>query len=326
MVPLLLLMNARTRQDARPALRRCFQAPVIGLAIASLGPSLQAQTFVTNIATTTYLDSWVINQTNNYGHAHTVKVVIDGMGQSDPTKDGSICRGLFQFPPQLWSYSPSDIVSASVSFYVWQDYTTNRNVTLYPLTRSFVQGTGDGTYPPDGATWFTYDGVNPWTNPGGDFDTNYSVIAVKGPILTDENDRFFYWDVTASLQNPASRAELQNYGAILRIDETPVPTTGMPRAPFTSAYDPSYTPAYWPTLQLTVRPTVFNVVISGGAISLGITNLTVGVTNTIERSFTLATNGWTAVTNIVATGISTNWSEPIQPGWTNAFYRVLSQF
>jgi len=314
MVPLLLL--------TKPKPQRCWKSTLLALAFALLSPTLRAQTFVTNITTTTYLDSRVSNQTNNYGEAHTVKVVID----NNVTSDGSMCRGLFQFPPQLWSYSPSDIVSASVSFYVWQDNTTNRNVTLYPLTRSFVQGTGYGTCPPDGATWLTYDGTNPWTNPGGDFDTNYSVIAVKGPILSDENDRFFTWDVTALLQNPTSRAELQQYGAMLRIDETPIPTSGMPRAPFTSVYDPAYTPAYWPSVQLFVRPTVFNVAISGGTISFVITNLTVGVTNTIERSFTLATNGWTAIANIVATGNSTNWSDTIQPGWTNAFYRVHTQF
>jgi hypothetical protein len=313
-------MNAKTHRAPRPAPRHWFKALAIVLAIASLSPTLQAQTFITNILTTTYLDSRVSNQSNNYGNAHTVKVLID----NDTTSDGSVCRGLFQFPAQLWSYTPSDIVSASVSFYVWQDNTTNLNVTLYPLTRSFVQGDGDGTYPPDGANWLTYDGANPWTNPGGDFDTNYSAVAVKGPILSDENDRFFYWDVTALLQNPASRAELQNYGAILRIDETPVTNNTMPRAPFTSAYDPAYTSDYWPAVQLTVRPRLFNVMITNGCFSFGITNLTVGVTNTIQRSFDMV--NWTNDSSFVATGNSTNWSEPIQPGWTKAFYRVNTQF
>ena len=232
----------------------------------------------------------------------------------------------FNSPPQLWTYSPDRIVSAKVVFYVWQDNTGTRNVSLYPLTRSFAQGTGNGTYPPDGATWLTYDGTNPWTNLGGDFDSGWSVVGVKGPVLDpDMNDRFFSWDITALLKTSTSRAELQNYGAMLRIDETPVPTSGIPRAPFTSSYDPSYPPTYWPSLQLTIPPTVFNVTVSGGSISLGISNLTVGATNTIERSFDLTTNSWTAVTNIVATGTSTNWSETIQPGWTKAFYRVHSQ-
>ena len=106
------------------------------------------------------------------------------------------------------------------------------------------------------------------------------------------------------------------------MDETPVPTTGSPRAPFTSSYDPSYTPAYWPSLQFTIAPTLFNVLVSGGAISFSISNLTVGATNTIERSLNLATNGWTAVSSFVAASTSTNWSETLQPGWTKAFYRA----
>ena len=127
------------------------------------------------------------------------------------------------------------------------------------------------------------------------------------------------------LNTSTSRAELQNYGAMLRIDETPVPASGSPRAPLTSSYDPSYPPAYWPSLQFTVAPTLFNVSVSGGAISFGISKLTVGATNTIERSFDLATNGWTAVCSFVAASTSTNWSEPLQPGWTKAFYRLHSQ-
>jgi hypothetical protein len=314
-------MKAGKQHYGLAGLRRCLQTAPIVLGIAFLGPSAQAQTIVTNITTTTYLDSRISNQTNNYGQADTVKVLVD----NNVTSDGSMCRGLFQLPAQLWTYSPDQIVSAQVVFYVWQDNTGSRNVTLYPLTRSFVQGTGDGTYPPDGATWLTYDGTNLWTNPGGDFDSDYSVVGVKGPILSDENDRFFSWDITALLQNPASQAELQNYGAMLRIDETPVPTNGMPRAPFTSAYDPSYTPAYWPALQLTIAPTLFNATISGGAISFGISNLTVGATNTIERSLDLTTDDWTAVWTFVASSTSTNWSEPVQAGWTKAFYRLQSQ-
>jgi hypothetical protein len=293
---------------------------VLGMALAN--PSAQALTNSFSITTTAYIDSRVANQSLNFGQADTIKVVID----NNVTSDGSMCRGLLQLPAELWSYSPAEIVSATMLFYVWQDKTESRNVTLYPLTRSFVQGTGSGTLPPDGATWLTSDGANPWTNPGGDFDANYSVVGVKEPVLDpDENDRFFSWDITALLQCPASRAELRNYGAMLRIDETPVPATGMPRAPFTSCYDLSYTPAYWPSLQLTVAPSLSGATVASGAISFGITNLTLGATNTIERSLDLTANSWTAVSSFVATSTSTNWSETFQAGWTKAFYRLSSQ-
>ena len=99
----------------------------------------------------------------------------------------------------------------------------------------------------------------------------------------------------------------------------------MPRAPFTSAYDPSYTSAYWPALQLITGPVVFNATISNGSFSFSISNLTIGVTNTIERSFNLATNGWTVISTFVASSSSTNCSDAIQSGWTKAFYRVHSQ-
>ena len=199
-----------------------------------------------------------------------------------------------QLPPRIWTYPPEQILSATIVFYVWQDNSGTRDVSLYPLTRVFVQGTGTGTAPADGATWLTRDGTIPWSNPGGDFDPACPVVGVKGDILDpDLNDRFFYWDITALLKNTTSRTELQSYGALLRMDETPAPATGSPRAPFTSSYDPSYTPAYWPTLQFTIAPTLANVSVSGGAISFAISNLTVGATNTIERSFNLASNGWT---------------------------------
>jgi hypothetical protein len=132
-------MKAGKQHDGLAGLLRCLQTAPIVLGIAFLAPTVQAQTIVTTITTTAYIDSRISNQTNNYGQAHTVKVVID----NNVTSDGSICRGLFQLPPLVWTYSPDQIVSAIVVFYVFQDNTGSRNVTLYPLTRSFVEGTGD---------------------------------------------------------------------------------------------------------------------------------------------------------------------------------------
>jgi len=321
MVPLLLLMKAQHHVRNLTLSRYPMNTPALLLALALAAQSACALTNTLTITNTTYLDSRVSNQTLNYGHAHTVKALIN----NNVTSDGSMCRGLIQLPAQIWAYPPEQILSATVVFYVWQDNSGTRNVTLYPLTQTFVQGTGTGTAPADGATWLTYDGINPWTNPGGDFDSANPVVGVKGDILDpDLNDRFFYWDITPLLKN-TSRTELQSYGAILRMDETPVPTTGSPRAPFTSSYDPSYTPPYWPSLQFTIAPTLAGVLVSGGAISFTISNLTLGATNTIERSLNLATNDWAAVSSFVATSTSTNWSETLQPGWTKAFYRLQTQ-
>jgi len=315
-------MKAQDHFRERAVLRHCLGPWLVLLAVTLATSPTQALTNVLVITSTTYLDSRAANQTLNYGRANTVKALVN----NNVTSDGSVCRGLLQFPPQTWAYPPDQIRSARVVFYVWQDNSSTRNVTLYPLTRGFVQGTGSGTAPADGATWQTCDGTHLWTSPGGDFDSAHAVAGIKGDILDpDLNDRFFYWDITALLKDTASRTELQACGAMLRMDEMPAPATGMPRAPFTSSYDSSYTSAYWPSLQVILVPTLLNVSVSGGAISFDISNLTIGSTNTIERSFNLATNNWTAVTSFIAASSSTNWSEAIQPGWIRAFYRLHSQ-
>ena len=119
MVPLLLLMKAGNGAEVLAPLRHCLQASLIVLGIALAGQTAQALTNALTITTTTYLDSRVSNQTLNYGHAHTVKALIN----NNVTSDGSICRGLFQLPPQIWTYPPEQILSATVVFYVWQDNT-----------------------------------------------------------------------------------------------------------------------------------------------------------------------------------------------------------
>jgi len=303
-------------------LRLLMRTPILLLALALAAQPARALTNALTITATAYVDSRVSNQTLNYGRAHTVKALVN----SNVTSDGSVCRGLLRLPPQLWAYPPEQVLSARVVLYVWQDNSGSRDVTLYPLTRAFVQGTGAGTSPADGATWLTSDGVNPWANPGGDFDPAHPVAGVKGSVLDpDLNDRFFYWDITALLKNAAARTALQNCGAILRMDESPPPATGAARAPFTSSYDPSYAPSWWPTLQLIIAPALAGVSVVDGAVSFAISNLTVGVTNTIERSPDPAASGWAAVASFVAAGTSTNWSEPLPPGWTKAFYRLRSQ-
>lgn len=205
--------------------------------------ALADTTFTYQIGLDTYLDS--ANPTKNYGLSGSDKVVINST---------SACRTLFDLPTGLWLYSPSDIVSASVSFYVWSDNTATYNVSLLPLTRAFTVGTS--TTPADGATWGTYDGINSWTTAGGDFDSTSSVVGVKGTLginPNDSNGRFFTFEITSLLANSATRTELEDYGAMLRIDET-IPPSGQRYASFTSANSTTYSAPYLPSLELTVVP------------------------------------------------------------------------
>jgi len=211
--------------------------------------ALASNTFTYQITTDTYLDS--LNPTRNYGLSGSDKVVINNTGSS-------VCRTLFDLPTSLWSYSPGDILSATVSFYVWNDNAAGYNVSLLPSTRAFSVGTGNGTASGDGATWLTYDGVNSWTSAGGDFDSANSVVGTRGPVGVNPNDsngRFFTFDITSLLANPTAEAELQNYGAMLSIDfgQAP-PASGQRFDSFTSANSATYGAPYLPSFEVTVVP------------------------------------------------------------------------
>ncbi len=291
-----------------------------GLFACGLGVTLQAAQLTFPIVTDAYLDSASANASKNYGAATTIKVLVN-------TNDSSVCRGLLQLPPEAGLYEPGDIEQAIVLLYVWQDRTTNLNITLFPLVSPFAEGTAFGTTNASGATWTTRDGTNAWLNPGGDFDTNHPVVGVKEEVLDPGmNDRFFSWDITSLLTNSAVRAHLLNHGALLRIDEPPPPVIGMPRAPFTSSDDLAYAGEYRPQIRLVIRPRtadVFQVSMAGDQITMAISNCTPFITNRIERSFDLLqANNWTFITNMVVTGSATNWTEPLQPEWTNVYYRI----
>ena len=272
------------------------------------------------IADDAYLDSRSSNAGSNYGAATTVKTLIN-------SSDASVCRGLFRLPPEIGLYDPADVVSAKVFFYVWQDNTADRNVTLYPLTRSFAEGTGNGATNADGATWATCDGTNAWTAAGGDFDAGFPVAGVKEPILDESyHDRFFSWDIAPLLTNAVARSNLLAHGALLMIDEAPVPATGMPRAPFTSSDDLGYAAAYRPHLDVKVvvrTPAVPQIAVAEGKVSVHLADCTPLVACRIERTPDLMqTNGWTFVTNVVPAGAETDWMENLPADWSNAFYRV----
>lgn len=297
--------------------------------LAAAGPAA-AVTRDLPIAVDTHLDSRTSDGSDhwNFGADHTDKVVVNS--RDDPT---SLCRALFRIPEELWAYPPERIISAKVYFYVWQDNSGSRGVTLFPLTSDFAQGTGskyEQPDPVDGATWWTRDGTHAWTAPGGDFDANFPVAGVKEDILDESmHDRFFHWDVTALLTNAAARTNLQAHGALLRIDEDPYPPAGTQYwAAFTSSHDPAYSPPYQPRVRIEFIPAPavpFDLSIADGAVSLGISNLTAGATNLIERSFDLTrSDGWTVVTSFTAGAGTTNWSAAVPPAASNVFYRVRS--
>ncbi len=212
----------------------------LAAALVTSPAALASYTFTYQITTDTYLDS--LNPASNYGLSGSDKVVINS---------SSRCRTLFDLPAGLWLHGPGSIRSASVSFYVWSDSTAAYDVSLFPLTTAFVEGNGT-----DGATWLTCDGTRAWNTAGGDFNAAHSVVGAKGPLGVNPNDgngRFFTFDIAPLLADPAVAAELRNFGAMLRIDET-IPPSGQRFASFTSANSSTYSAPYLPSLELTVVP------------------------------------------------------------------------
>jgi hypothetical protein len=76
-----------------------------------------------------------------------------------------------------------------------------------------VEGSGgtSGLTPADGATWPTYDGVNPWTTPGGDFDPQ----VIDDLTLSSQAPQWYRWDVT-DLVDDWKQGVHPNHGLMLR--------------------------------------------------------------------------------------------------------------
>jgi autotransporter-associated beta strand protein len=90
-------------------------------------------------------------------------------------KNNSTFRSLLSFG---LGTLPSDYVVSSAQLDVWTDFAGSGSVQtleLRSLSRSFTEGTGNGSLATNGvgsgADWLTHDGSNAWSNLGGDFDS-----------------------------------------------------------------------------------------------------------------------------------------------------------
>ena len=84
-------------------------------------------------------------------------------------------------------------------------------VTLHRVIRDWVEGTKSGGGIADGATWNTWDGVNAWTTPGGDFDPT---VMASVPITTTAQE-WLTWDITA-LASGWVNGRYANQGVLLK--------------------------------------------------------------------------------------------------------------
>ena len=194
------------------------------LVVLAAAPGLAAVQTITN---DTYVDSYVSNLGDNthtnYGASQVVKAVTSAASTAFPAP--SVVHTLFTLPTQFWNdLGSQQATSVVVQYNTKTNQMHGRDVELHPLTHAFVAGTGGspsasqgGTANTDaapiGADYTSYDGksADTWTTPGGDFDAAHFVLTQNGTAGTA-----FTWDITALVNNPLTRAEIQSDGLYLR--------------------------------------------------------------------------------------------------------------
>jgi hypothetical protein len=169
----------------------------------------------------TYVDARYT--TRNFGVYGGTKVFINkaAAGQSVP---GEPARALIDLPDTLVSALGSTLADNLVSVKLWvcnygSQSPGTRAFELHPLTRSFVEGTENGTTHGTGATWNTYNGVDSWTTAGGDYDATHHIDVYRQQDLA-----WYAFDITSMLNDPAdpngTRYNLLSHGLLLKIDES----------------------------------------------------------------------------------------------------------
>ena len=188
-------------------------------AVAWIGLGTAAWADIIKLDKVAYIDG-AYNE--NLGAQSTMKNVVNSSTHTGVTA-GSVTRSLLGMPAIT---TPVGMEISSVTLNLWctqynkNGAATNFSMVLYPLTQSWVEGTGiKGGGSLSGATWNTYDGTDPWTTAGGDYDPSVSVVAASTPAINT-------W-TTFDLTSIWSNADLQTYGALLTVspeDGTLVPT------------------------------------------------------------------------------------------------------
>ncbi len=127
-------------------------------------------------------------------------------------------RGLVYFDLSDFDYNDSIVLTgASLNLYCFKDEGDSSanplEIGLYRMTRDWTEGNNvwDDQQNGNGATWQSCDGVNPWTSPGGDFDTN----RIDGAWINDYG--WFDWDCLSTVESWIT-GESDNYGLLLRAD------------------------------------------------------------------------------------------------------------
>ncbi len=102
------------------------------------------------------------------------------------------------------------VLSAQLQLHLINMGGPGADITAHRVTRSWQEGTGNGTPSGDGATWNTHDGVGPWSVAGGDYDP-----AVVASTFVSGSNADFIWDLSGPVDDWVSEIR-PNEGLLLR--------------------------------------------------------------------------------------------------------------
>ncbi|MEJ7785837.1 MAG: DNRLRE domain-containing protein [Solirubrobacteraceae bacterium] len=146
-------------------------------------------------------------------------------------------RALLKFDVAPYLPAQVEILDAELGLYVGAKTTSTATaISVNRLTRAWKHTT-------TGATWNKFDGVSPWTTPGGDFDSNAADTRTTGAQIG-----WVRWHPTELVQQWVDKTE-PNYGLVLKAANEAV----VNRLAFDSNYTKYKTPPY---LAVTYEPRV----------------------------------------------------------------------
>ena len=127
-------------------------------------------------------------------------------------------------------------------------------------------------------------------------------------------------DVQLWLDAPSS-----NFGWIVVSDEKKNPKRFDSKDNATTPLKPTLTIGFTPPPSPPLTPTtITNITSAGSLVTLAISGITAGATNIVRRTFNLMSNDWQDADSFIGGDSTTNWSESVDPGWSNTDYRIRS--
>jgi hypothetical protein len=112
-------------------------------------------------------DTWLSSSDTTLNYGAATDIIVGNNSAASEARRGMLKFDLSEIPVG------SIVNAATMSIYqhAQQDTSTPQLEVDY-ATRSWTEGTGNGTASNDGATWPKYEGVNNWSTAGGDFNSS----------------------------------------------------------------------------------------------------------------------------------------------------------